>query len=141
MIFILFLLAIITVGYLYFYTKKVLDFINRNKENKREELVYEDFFKFKAFSYTLYILPLIISILISRYITLDAWLVVYYCIWALGFIYISLNIKMLNHVLDVIFVKDALNKVEREFLIGCVKKRRGVGYVFKYRLLGATIKI
>ena len=141
MIFVLFLLAITTVIYLYFYTKKVFTFINENKENKRENLVYENFFKFKAFSYILYIIPLISSILISKYITLDAWLIIYYFIWALGFIYIYLNIKMLNHILDVIFVKDELNKIEREFLIGCIKKRRGIGYIFKHRLLGVTIKI
>lgn len=142
---ILLALGIILIIYQIFFVKKIYRFIlntqgEKDKPALRESEAYNNLFKAKLIYYSIYIIFLLISIFLGRHLELKAWLLVFYAEWGLGFLFIMLNFKFLNHYLNVKFVIEALDVVEKEFVIGSIRNDNYI-YVLSYRLLNKKINI
>lgn len=141
MLIVLLIITLLNIGYLFIYIKKMLEFLYKIKEERKEEKAFDDYFKFKALTWVTYALPLLfVVIFVVPRLKLKGWLIIYYLIWGIGALMLELHLKLIAHFLDVIFVREAVKKIEKEYLIGAIKKE-GFSYVLKYRLTNEKIII
>lgn len=145
-ILVLVLITLLTIFYLFLFCKQISKFAKKvvSKEDlnysKNESKVYDNLGLLNVLSYIFYLIFLLATMFSAKYIYLKAWVLLYYGLWILGALFIYINIKLLNHFLDVLFVNRALKEIEKEFLIGAVVKRKD-SYYFNYRLTSTILKI
>lgn len=141
------LLGLFLIIYQIFFTRQLFKFIlkvqgENSKDNfiPREDDCYSDLLKYKIVYYSLFFLLLMASFFIGRYLELKAWINLYYIEWLLCCLYMKLNFSFLTHFLNVKFIPQELEKIEKEFVIGCVKFQNNK-YMVKYRILNKKIAI
>lgn len=87
---------------------------------------------YKFLSYLTYVLLLIIFIVLSKYIDSVLGMFILNALWLLGIGFIKLNILLIDHLLNVLFIPNSLKTLEKELVIGCIEYNSGLK--FKYRL-------
>lgn len=106
---------------------------DNKKENVQEEINFRLFGFYKYVSYALMMLILVMSIIIAPNIRLIGWIYIFNALWVISLIFVKLNITLIDHLLNVLYVKHALKSVEKELLIGGIIKEKHRFY-FSYRL-------
>lgn len=115
-------------------TSKLAYKLNKNKnDNVREDDNLKLFYIYKGISYTMLILILVLSIFLSSNIKLDGWIYIFNIIWVITLLFIKLNISLIDHLLNVMYVRNSVKYIEKEFLIGGILKDNHRFY-FSYRL-------
>ena len=74
----------------------------------------------------------IIFIVLSKYIDSVLGMFILNALWLLGIGFIKLNILLIDHLLNVLFIPNSLKTLEKELVIGCIEYNSGLK--FKYRL-------
>lgn len=133
---VIFLYAILFI-FLFFFVRKTSEIAyklhHNKKENIQEEINFRIFGFYKYISYILMMLILIMSILIAPNIRLIGWIYIFNILWVISLMFVKLNIMLIDHLLNVLYIKNALKSVEKELLIGAVVKEQHRFY-FSYRL-------
>lgn len=129
-------LYILFVGYWIAFTHITLNiaYIVNEKKNSRDNMndSIRLFNIYKFLSYLTYVLLLIIFIVLSKYIDSVLGMFILNALWLLGIGFIKLNILLIDHLLNVLFIPNSLKTLEKELVIGCIEYNSGLK--FKYRL-------
>lgn len=123
--------------YLYLFINKTSEVAykihNNKKENLKEDISFNLFNFYKISSYVIMFIILIAGIFIAPNIRLNGWMYIFYILWIIGVLFIKLNISLIDHLINVLYVKGALKKIEKEYLIGAFVKENN-RYCFSYRI-------
>ena len=129
-------LYILFVGYWIAFTHITLNiaYIVNEKKNSSDNMndSIRLFNIYKFLSYLTYVLLLIIFIVLSKYIDSVLGMFILNALWLLGIVFIKLNILLIDHLLNVLFIPNSLKTLEKELVIGCIEYNSGLK--FKYRL-------
>ncbi|WP_368262599.1 hypothetical protein [Clostridium disporicum] len=129
-------LYILFVGYWIAFTHITLNiaYIVNEKKNSSDNMndSIRLFNIYKFLSYLTYVLLLIIFIVLSKYIDSVLGMFILNALWLLGIGFIKLNILLIDHLLNVLFIPNSLKTLEKELVIGCIEYNSGLK--FKYRL-------
>lgn len=130
--------------YLYFFVNKTSQMAYKIQTMKKEQ-EYEDacvkvFHMYKYGSYIILFILLVAGIFVAPNIRLTGWMYLYYLLIIISLFFVRTNINLIDHLVNVVYVRSSLKKIEKDFLIGAVIKEKH-RYCFLYRLKKEKIYI
>lgn len=122
--------------YWFFFTKITLSIAYNvyGKKQKSETMDSSNrvFNLYKIISYVSYVLVLIVIISLSKYANIKIAMHILNWTWILGLGMIKVNISLIDHLINVLFIPHGLKTIEKDFIIGAIEYNSGLK--FKYRL-------
>lgn len=112
--------------YLYFFVNKTSKIAYKIQTMKKEQ-EYEDtcvkvFHMYKYGSYIILFMLLVAGIFVAPNIRLTGWMYLYYLLIIISLFFVRTNIHLIDHLVNVVYVRSSLKKIEKDFLIGAIVK-------------------
>lgn len=121
-------------------TSKIAYMLYNNKTSNAQEDSNRLFNIYKYVSYIIDIGFVISAILIAPNIRLNGWIFIFYIFWLCSLGFVKLNVSLIEHLFNVLYIKENLIKIEKEYLIGGIVIEGNKCY-FTYRLTLSKIYI
>lgn len=123
--------------YLFFFIKYTVNTVYKLHHNKKENMYEENNFRvfsyYKYFSYGAMFLIFLYSIFVSSQWVLKGWIAIFYILFFLSLLFVRKNISLVDHLLNIMYVRNSLEKIDKECLFGAIVKENNK-YYFTYRL-------
>jgi len=133
---ILIFLYALFIAYWVFFTKITLSVAYRVYDRKLKSETMDSsnriFNIYQFMSYLSYLFVLVIIILLSKYTDIKIAMYILNGLWLLGLGMIKVNVSLIDHLINVLFIPNCLKTIEKEFIIGAIEYNSGLK--FKYRL-------